>query len=94
MTKQEQHILNVISACNHSICDYALHISAVYNSRDPFECVSKMSDQEWTALTTQPAGVRSAYLKVMSLPSNRTAAGIVELQFCVNADKQASEVAA
>ena len=92
-TKQEQHIRNIISACSQSLCDYALHISTTYNSRDPFECVSKMTDQEWTAWTTQPGAIRKVYYKLMTMPTNKTAAGLIELQFCVNADKQLNTVA-
>ena len=93
MANQEQHIRNVISACSQSLCDYALHISTTYQSRDPFECVSLMTDSEWTAWTTQPGAIRKVYHKLMSLPSNRTAASLIQLQFEINSDRQLETVA-
>lgn len=93
MSKQEQHIRQVISACGEAICDHALHISITYNSRDPFECIAKMSDDEWTAWTTQPGPIRRVYHKLMTLPTNITAAGLIQLQFEINADKQLDIVA-
>jgi hypothetical protein len=92
MTKQEKRIRQVISACNQSLCDYAAHISTTYKSENPFECVEKMSDAEWTALTTQPGALRQVYHKLMSMPVNQTAATMIELQFCINIEKQLKQI--
>lgn len=93
MANQQQHVRNVIGACSQSLCNYALHISTTYNSRNPIECVSQMTDSEWTAWTTQPGAIRAVYHKLMTQPSNRTAAGLIQLQFEINADKQLNAVA-
>jgi hypothetical protein len=92
MTKQEKRIKQVISACNHSLCDYAAHISITYKSENVFECVEKMSDAEWTSWTTQPGALRKIYHKLMSMPVNQTAATLIELQFCINIDKQIKQI--
>jgi hypothetical protein len=87
MSNLEKQIAEIIGACNASVCDNANHIAKIYNSQDPFDCVDQMTDVEWTTWTGQPGTIRKVYHKIMTLPKNQQAAGLVQLQFGINADK-------
>lgn len=91
--KLESTIRKVISACSEALCENALHMSITYNSKDVVKCVDKMSDKEWTAWTNQPGNIRSAYLKIMTSPSNYQVCDLLNFQFKHNIERDTQLVA-
>jgi len=93
MSNLEKKVREVISACNHALCDNALHISITYNSKDVVECVGKMTDEEWTAWTQQPSQLRSIYYTLMTQPTNTYTRDLLNFQFQFNIERDTKKVA-
>ena len=91
---QEQRVRAVISSTSSSLCEFAMHISVTYNSNDVFKCINKMTDEEFTAFTGQPVGLKDIYHTMMTSSGNDMAAELINMQFQFNIDKQSKELAA